>query len=326
MSADDSGALLPLSDRQSERLHEFEYGLDPGRPQKSARPPTIIGYGEISTTFLIPGLEGFACKRMAGFPDQEAATSYVRLVARYIDTLTGVGVRIVDTKACQIESRRRHVVYLVQPLLEPARFGHKLLHTADDTTLLQCIDRVLEYAQALQRRNASQTDGNEIAVDAQLSNWHYDFAEGVASPPTLVDVGTPFMRKNGEHELDTRFLLAPVPQPLRWYYARKRAVETYLDDYFDTRKLILDLLCNFFKEGRPDRISLVLEHVNRWIQARADELTLAPVSAHDVEAYYEKDAASLELYMRLRKLDRFVRTKVLGQRYNYTLPGPVKRR
>lgn len=326
MSADDSGPLLHVSDRESERLHEFEYGLDPGRPQKSAIPPAIIGYGEISTTFLIPGLDGLACKRMAGFPGQDAATAYVGLVARYIGTLTRAGVRIVDTKACRIESRRRHVVYLVQPLLEPAGFGHKLLHTADDTTLLRCIDRVLEYALALHRWNATQTDGKEIAVDAQLSNWHFSISEGVASPPNLVDVGTPFMRKNGKHELDTRFLLAPVPQPLRWYYARKRAVETYLDDYFDTRKLLLDLLCNFFKEGRPDRIPLALEHVNRWIQARADDLAVAPVSSHDVEAYYETDAASLELYMRLRKLDRFVRTRVLGQRYNYTLPGPVKRR
>lgn len=317
-------ACNDVSPAEAERLHRFEAGLNPGEPERSAQPPKIIGYGEVSTTFVVPGLPDLACKRMAGFRNEADARAYLDVVARYVARLEAIGVGVVETRALYVKSPHGWpIVYLVQPLLDENGLGHRLLLTAPDTVLFACIDRVLEYAIVL--HHANQQSEDEIAVDAQLSNWHFIVEGDRVAPPKLLDVGTPFMRNSGRYELDTRFLLAPVPQPLRWYYRRQRAVEKYLDDYFDPRKLIVDLVCNFHKEGRPERIPAALEHINAWLETHAPDLRVSPISPEDVARYYAQDVASLELYMRVRRVDRFVRTRLLRQRYRFTLPGPVKR-
>ena len=48
-------------------------------------------------------------------------------------------------------------------------------------------------------------------------------------------------------------------------------------------------------------------------------------TAEEVERYYRKDADLLALYLRLRRADRFLRTRVLRRHYDFVLPGPVAR-
>jgi hypothetical protein len=134
------------------------------------------------------------------------------------------------------------------------------------------------------------------------------------------------MRLRGVDELDVEIFLAAIPPLARAWYRRRRAVERYLDDYFDARRLLVDLLGNFHKENRPDRISLALERANAWLAAHAGELGAPrPITAEDVARYYARDAAQLELFLRARRLDRFVRTRCLGRRYEFVLPGPIRR-
>ena len=49
------------------------------------------------------------------------------------------------------------------------------------------------------------------------------------------------------------------------------------------------------------------------------------VTADEVERYYRKDADLLALYLRLRRMDRLLRTRVLRRTYDYVLPGRVAR-
>ena len=91
------------------------------------------------------------------------------------------------------------------------------------------------------------------------------------------------------------------------------------------RRVTVDPVANFHKEGRPDPIPLTLERVNRWLAEDVPDLGGPAIRAEDVDRYYRNDARTLELYLRARRLDRFVRTRLLRQRYDFILPGAIRR-
>jgi hypothetical protein len=307
-------------------LEAFERGLDPARPTAGGR-AAVLGYGEVSAVLVLAALPGLVCKRLSGFRDAAAAARHAELVRDYLGLLGQAGVAVVETRLEVVAlPRRRPVVYLLQPALEPARLGSQLLREADDATLVACVDRVLAAVLRVWRANRTRGDSRTLTVDAQLSNWHFPEPGPASGEPRLLDVGTPFLRRAGRDELDPEIFLAAVPPGARAWYRRQHAVEQYLDHYFDPRSLALDLLGNFHKEGRPDRVMLGAERVNRWLAAHADVLgAAAPVGAEEVARAYAHDAQQLELFLRLRRLDRFVRTRLLGARYDFVLPGSIRR-
>jgi hypothetical protein len=302
-------------------LARFEGELDPAQPA-AAPGIEIIGYGEVSTVFSLAVLPGSVCKRMAGFRDAQAAGRYVEVVSRYLALLEAEGVRVVSTQIVPIERRARPpVVYLLQPRLDATGFGNQILKHGADAQLVACLDRVLASVGRLLRSNLERHDGRSVTVDAQLSNWHFA-GEG---EPLLIDVGTPFMRRDGVDEIGAELFLAPVPPGIRVYYRRARAVERYLDAFFDPRRLFVDALANFHKEGRADRIPLALERVNRWLREDVPALGGAAIRPEEIDRYYREDARTLELYLKARRLDRFVRTRLLRGRYYFILPGAIRR-
>ena len=317
MTGDRDGARAALAD--------FERRLDPARPS-SAPGIEILGYGEVSTVFSLARLPGRVCKRMAGFRDAEAAGRYAEVVRRYLALLEAEGVRVVETEVVAVaRPARAPVVYLLQPRLDAEGFGNQILKCGGDPVLLACLDRVLASVGRLLRANRKRDDGRAVTVDAQLSNWHFAERAGRLSDPLLIDVGTPFMRRDGIDEIGTEIFLAPVPPGIRGIYRRARAVERYLDAFFDARRLLVDALANFHKEGRRDRIPLALARVNRWLLEEVPDLGGAPITRDDVDRYYRADARTLELYLKARRLDRFVRTQLLRQRYDFVLPGAIRR-
>ena len=195
----------------------------------------------------------------------------------------------------------------------------------DDAQLLACVDRVLAHVRTLMLANRRTTDGRTLTVDAQLSNWHFPLAGGAVGAPRLVDVGTPFMRLHGIDEIGIELFLAPVPPPFRALSRWQRDVERYIDDYFDPRRILLDLPGNFHKATRPDRIPLVRTHVNRWLAAEGAALGVGALDAREIDDYYRGDARKLEFFLKVRRLDRYVRVHLLRQRYDFILPGLIRR-
>ncbi len=325
-------------------LARTEQLLDPADPERGAG-VTVLGYGEVSAALTIDGLPGLVCKRMSGFSDPDAAARYVDLVTDYLAELTSAGIVVVPTLALPIARPAGHtVVHLVQPEQAAATVGNRLLGSTDDAGLAAAVRGTLECVATLARHTAERTDGLEVALDGQLSNWAFPCANAAADPrahptdaaspteppgptepPSLFDVGTPFMRRAGKHSMSRAYLLGPVPPGLRTYYGRKGLVEAYLDDYFVPRTVALDLLGNFHKEGRADRLPVAIDVVNQWLAEAGLPGPSAPIDLDEVATYYRKDADLLELYLRLRRMDRFVRTKVLRRPYDYLLPGRVTR-
>lgn len=290
----------------SEVLAEVEATLDPARPTGVQ----VLAYGEVSAALIVPGLDGYVAKRMSGFRDAEMAAAYMDVVEQYIAALTETGVPVVPTELIPItRAGRAPVVYLVQPLV--GDLGNALLHTAGDEWLGVAIGQVLDHVQALHER----TGELQVAVDAQLSNWSF-----AAQSPTLIDVGTPFMRVGGQHLFDQEILLSAIPAGARAFYRRTGTICEYMDDYFHPRLATVDLLGNFIKEGVAARLRSGIAMANAWLGDHGYD----PVSRADVDDYYRRDAATLELFLRARRMDRAVK-RALGREYDFLLPGPVKR-
>jgi Family of unknown function (DUF6206) len=287
-------------------LEQLEAGLDPAHPDGV----TVLAYGEISAALLVPGLEGKVAKRMSGFADHAMGKTYCDLVADYIATLRADGIRVVDTEVVLLDRPQRPpVVYLVQPFVED--LGHHVLHSASDAELAAAIHVVMDRVWALHQR----TDSPEVAIDAQLSNWSFSDP----GDPVLLDVGTPFMRRNGKHLFDVEIVLSAMPPGIRSYY-RRGVAAAYMDDYFVPRLVVVDLLGNFIKEGATARLPEGIVAANEWLEPHG----LEPIQRSEVDEYYKKDAAALELFLRVRRADRAVR-RVFRRDYDFILPGKVQR-
>ncbi|MFQ5478748.1 MAG: DUF6206 family protein [Candidatus Binatia bacterium] len=307
-------------------LQDFERNLDPADPADGPFEVQVVGFGEVAAVLTVRGLPGVVCKRMAGFPDAGAVGDYASVVERYIRVLGERGVSVVDTSVYTVESRDHgYTAYLIQPEIPSTELGTHVLLEGSDDELTAVLDAVLRVAGRLLLANQRPKDGRTVTVDAQLSNWRWlRNSEGTAEL-ALFDVGTPFMRLDGVDELGSDVFLYPVPQPARAYYRRKRAVERYIDDYFDIHKLFVDILGNFYKEGRPERIALAIGLYDRWRRGEGAALEPPPVTEQQVASYYRKDASDLERYLKVRRFHRFLRTKVLRRHYSFILPGKIRR-
>ena len=346
-TAPDPGATshaIPDRDHLQAVLDDTERRLDPATPESGGH-VTVLAYGEISAALTTDELPGLVCKRMAGYPDEASVGAYLDLVDDYLGELGSAGISVVPTVSIPVHRPGRPpVVYLVQPRMDAQTLGHKKLHTTDDAGLATLIGQVLDSVARLSQHSAGRTDGDEVAVDGQLSNWSFA-AGGPAAPagaapeapagaapaapatpaqPVLVDVGTPFIRRHGKHRLDTRVVVSAAPPGIRALLLRFVA-DSYQDDYFVPRTLALDLLGNFYKEGAPERIGTGLDVVNEWLAGADIPGSRDAITASEVSSYYRQDARLLGLFLQTRRADRAIRTKVLRQRYDFLLPGKVAR-
>jgi hypothetical protein len=335
-----SPPILPDRDHLHAVLSDTERRLNPANPEIGGH-LTVLAYGEISAALTTEELPGLVCKRMAGFPDEASVSTYLDLVDEYLMELAAAGLSVAPTEVVPVHRPGRPpVVYLVQPRMDPQSLGHRQLRATDDAGLATVMRQVLDSVARLSHRSAGRTDGVEVALDGQLSNWSFS-ATAPASPPSqasaepvvpesaptqpvLIDVGTPFIRRHGRHSLDARVILAPAPPGIRALLLRFVA-DSYQDDYFVPRTVALDLLGNFHKEGAPNRIGTGLEIVNEWLASSDIPGPRDPITPKEVDDYYRQDARLLGIFLQARRADRAIRTKVLRRPYDFLLPGKVAR-
>lgn len=313
-------------------VRAFEERLDPADPLRPETGARIIGYGEISTVLAIDGREDVVFKRMAGFRDDREVVVYCRLVDLYCAHLTELGIDVVPTGYVAVESGRRRdrggrAVYLLQPRLDAACFGNAILREGDDGSLDALLASVLDRLGRVWARNLRAHDDLVMGLDGQISNWAWLAGPDGSYRPYYIDVGSPLMRRDGVEQLQAELGLRAMPAPLAWLFGRF-VLGGVLDRYYDLREVLKDLVGNFIKEGRPDRMDAALARVNGWLAgkgAAATGASAAPIGAHEVRAYYRSDAWIWRVFQGFRRADRFVVTRVLRRRYDYVLPEGFRR-
>jgi hypothetical protein len=134
----------------------------------------------------------------------------------------------------------------------------------------------------------------------------------------FLDVTTPMLKDEaGRDRLDTELFLAAVPPPVRPLF-RRYVVHQVIDKYLDPRGVALDLIANLIKEGQEHRIAPFLQAANRHLAQ--------PLDQTEVRRYYEGDARVWTAWQAMRRVDRFVRTRLLRKPYPFLLPGRIERR
>ncbi|MCF6239012.1 MAG: DUF6206 family protein, partial [Candidatus Marinimicrobia bacterium] len=135
----------------------------------------------------------------------------------------------------------------------------------------------------------------------------------------FIDTSTPLMLAQGLEVLDPELLIQSAPSVLRWLI-RWQFLDDVMNRYYDRRLVYTDLIANLHKEQRPELVESWISVINIATQACMEAL-----DKEQIEAYYKEDKIIWSLFLGLRRLDRFIKTKLLGQRYEFVLPGKIKR-
>jgi len=301
-----------------ELLHRFEAGLNPQNIEDSPIPATILGFGEISAIFQIADNKEVAFKRMPLFSERSLAERYARRFEKYCLLLTEAGLELPEHQTFVIQIPDRPVVcYIAQERFPLEQFGHRLIHHLPSKQVLNLIEKVIFEISKVFIFNRSDGPSIEIALDGQISNW---VEPGGADDPLIyIDTSTPLYRKEGVEQLDPELFLKSAPAPLRWII-RLLFLESVMNRYYDQRQVYIDLAANLYKEQRPDLVPIAVEIINRHLFEN-----LQPVTPRDVKSYYREDKLIWTLFLAFRKVDRWVKTKLIRKRYEFLLPGKIKR-
>ncbi len=312
-------------------LKEFDAGLDPRRPEKSVIPAAVLGYGEMSTVLTIESEKAgsLAYKRMPMFRNQDEVRDYENILVEFMRVMNDeIGVRVVPTKTVWFEDEKHHLItiYIVQKRLPSESIGNSLIQKLSKAEVKVLLQQVLEQMQKVFEYNRQHRGETEIGFDAQISNWaveDYDPERPLQNSKfnlAYFDISSPLMRKNGRERLDSELFLRSAPSFLRWLI-RLLFVDDVMNRYYDLRKVVIDLLANFYKEQRADLIPAMIETVNEFFK---NDGAFADITLKEIKSYYREDAWIWRIYLGARKIDRFLH-KLLRKHYPYILPEKIKR-
>ncbi len=301
-----------------ELLLRFERGLDPKHPEASPIAATLLGYGEISAVFKIVGAEGAACKRMPLFSERRQAEAYENLYREYCCYLREAGLDLPEDSTAILETEGRPVgLYIIQRRLPDERFGHRLIHSLEKPEVMRLVELVVQKIAAVWDFNEKSRPALELAIDGQISNWVWP---DESSPLVYyVDTSSPLMRKDGTEQLDPELFLKSAPSFLRWII-RLLFLKDVMSRYYVPRLVYTDLAANFFKERRDDLVPAILEVVNASMPSGTP-----PLTRREVEKYYKDDKTIWKVFQSFRRFDRWLKTALLGRRYEFILPGKIRR-
>ena len=86
-----------------------------------------------------------------------------------------------------------------------------------------------------------------------------------------------------------------------------------------------DLVANFYKEQLPDLIPSLVKLSNNFFRSEVKDYKIKPLSLLEIAKYYKSDANMWRIFQSVRKLDRFLQTKILRKKYPFYLPGKIIR-
>ncbi len=223
----------------------------------------------------------------------------------------------------------RPIIFLAQRKLDPDSIGNRVIHLLPPEEVPRLVRQVLRELAKVWRYNRAQ-ERIEMGIDGQISNWSVAGFDG-ANPRLrekiellYFDTSTPLYRVDGVDLLDPELFLRSAPSFLVWLL-RWLFLEDVVTRYFDFHLVVIDLIGNFHKEQMPELIPRLIEEANDFFAGEAADLEVAPITEKEVRSYYREDALIWILYLNMRKVDRFLRTRILRKGYPYILPGKIKR-
>jgi len=315
-------------------LRQFEEKLNPAQPEKCSLPTRVLGYGEISTVIQIGEgqHEALAYKRMPMFKNLAEAEAYKISYQEYTDVLSNkIGLNLVPADIALLPDENHGLIigYIAQQKLPSPSIGHKAIHFLEAADVHKLVNAILKEAEKVYHFNDKHKGDLEIAIDCQISNWaikNFDpTADSLHEPIELFyfDTSTPLMRRQGKEQLNSELFLRSAPSFLVWII-RLLFLQDVMTRYYDFRKVVIDLLANFYKEQRAELIPDLVKVVNEFFIDKINSGSFMPITEKEVKSYYRDDAKIWRIYLAFRKADRLLHN-VLRKNYPYILPGKIKR-
>jgi len=315
-------------------FQEFERGFNPRAPERSALPAHVLGYGEISTVLEIStdNMRHFACKRMPMFRNETEVENYLRVYEEYLRVMEDqIGLNLVPSKTTWVRDPKSGMVilYILQEKMPSGTIGHQAIHDLPDREVIKLVHVVLGEMKKVFDFNRTHQGELELGLDGQISNWSildYDPRNPQLVDPVRLayfDTSTPLMQRDGQEQLDPELFLRSAPSFLVWIL-RLFFLEDVLTRYYDFRRVVVDLIANFFKEQRPGLIPDLIDTANDLLSTEGSESEFTPITIQEIRSYYREDATIWRLYLSFRKVDRALH-KFLDRDYPYVLPEKIQR-
>jgi len=271
-------------------------------------------------------MPGIAFKRMPPFDSNDQIKNYKTALDRYHCLLTDhCQIPVSQYGFYEVSNRfGEEILYVAQPLLPTTSIGNFILKNGGVSEMEVMVSRVTHHLLSVWQWNQDHKPHESIALDGQISNWSFQFTDNNDCHVVYFDITTPMFRIDGKDQLDTEIFLKSCPAMLVWL-VRWQFLQEVLDRYYDTRSVLIDLVANFHKEGRADLIENAVSLINRKIDENGLIDQIQPLTRSEIDAYYKNDAFIWSLFLALRRMDRAIKTKILRKRYNFILPGKIKR-
>jgi len=315
-----------------EVLKKLERSIDTYNPEKGVVPIKILGYGEISLVFEIVGdPEQIAYKRIPIFENKKQVNRHIWAYNEYNRILKEeVGLNLPEYDVAWFKDEEDKIkFYCVQKKIPSESVGNRVIHelsTEDINTLILLTMREMKKVWIYSKNHESI----DLGLDGQISNFAiigYDPNNPKIENGTKLiyfDTSTPMFRKNGIEAMDAELFLKSTPSFLR-FLVKAAFLSEVVDRYYDWRLVTIDLIANFFKEQKSELIPELIHSVNKFFKEEASEFNMEPITFEEVEKYYKNDKMIWVIFQNARKIDRYIKTKLFKKRYDFYLPGKIKR-
>ncbi len=316
----------------TEVLKKLERSIDNFNPENGVVPIKILGYGEISLVFEIVGdPEQIAYKRIPIFDNEKQVNRHIWAYNEYNRILIEeVGLILPDYDVAWFKDEEDKIqFYCIQEKISSESVGNRVIHelnTEDINTLILLAMRDMKKVW-LYSKNHETID---LGLDGQISNFAvigYDPNNPKIREDTKLiyfDTSTPMFRRNGIEAMDAELFLKSTPSFLR-FLVKAAFLDEVVDRYYDWRLVTIDLIANFFKEQRPELIPGIISLVNKFFNEEASEFNMEPITFEEVQKYYKNDKMIWVIFQNARKIDRYIKTKLFKKKYDFYLPGKIKR-
>lgn len=276
----------------------------------------ILGFGEISTVVGIKGID-WVYKKLPNFENISALERYIHCFSEYQKLLEKAGITLPEQHLKILKkSENKYILYVKQEKVEKEKIGNNLIHLLPFESILIFLKKVFENLLKVYKFNR-ENNNIKIGIDGQISNWA-EKGEKIL----YLDTTSPLYRINSIEQLDTEIFLKHTPVFLR-ILIKKFFLKEVLNRYYDLRRIVIDLIANFFKEGKSEIIPGSLRYANEFFSSKIENFK--PVNLEEIKNYYKLDAFIWRTYQFSRRVERFIVSKIFKREYELLLPEKIKR-
>lgn len=301
----------------------------------------IVGYGEISTVMRLKKKgwvnhevnvvnydSKWLWKKMPPFPSLDEVKRYERLYSLYRKLIIDVGIDVPQQEMRHFRHEKHFVVYAGQERLEEKTICNRVIRLMDEKNAYHLMGMIIDRVKRVHLFNRRPGSEIQIGFDAQLSNWALvtpgDNRDLIGCDCGLIyiDTSSPLVRIKGIEQINTEIFIKSAASFLR-PIIRTFFLQDVVERYYDTRRVIIDLIANLYKEQCPELIDGSIETAN-WLINKSG-LEIDPITRKEIDGYYSSDAFIWRFYQGSRKIDRFMTERVLRKKYEFRIPGPIER-